>query len=109
MNPKIADPADSQSECIVCWSSGDMPAFLPCNHSICRDCLTAMRDRQQTHCPMCRYRLFHINDGIPLAMHKAVAAFVFLFVVGILATLQRVGELDLVQEKVVHRKPFPQF
>ena len=34
---KIAEAVDSQPECIVCWSSDDIPAVLPCNHLICRD------------------------------------------------------------------------
>jgi hypothetical protein len=189
-NSKVAEAADSQPECIVCWSSDEIPALLPCNHMICSDCLTAMKDRQQTHCPMCRLRLFHVNDGIQVAIHKAAAAalggkltakgihlilqlwhgqyweiftsgityllelccfhalrvatqkhginwwrvglfgyllaiplpetrfgrsvwpavvFVLLYVVGILVTLEKVGELDLVMDKVVHRKPLPRF
>ena len=189
-NSKVTEAVDSQPECIVCWSSDDIPAVLPCNHLICRDCLTAMKDRQQTHCPMCRLRLFHVNDGIKVAIHKAAAAalagrlaakgihlvlqlwhgqywdvftagityplelccfhaihvatqkhglnwwrgglfkyllviplpetrfgrsvwpaavFVLLYAVGILATLEKVGELDLVLDKVVHRRPVPGF
>ena len=190
VNSKTAETVDAQPDCIVCWSSDDMPVLLPCNHFICRDCLTAMRDHQQTHCPMCRHRLFHVNDGIQVAVHKAVTAalaggltlkglrvvlqlwhgqywdaltsgvtyplelycfkllhlailthgvdwwriglfryllpfplpetrfgrsawpaaiFVVFFAVGILATLAEVGELDLIEEKVVHRRPFPEF
>jgi hypothetical protein len=189
-NSKVAEAADSQPECIVCWSSDEIPTLLPCNHMICSDCLTAMKDRQQTHCPMCRLRLFHVNDGIQVAVHKAAAAalagslavkgihlilqlwhgqyweastsgityllelccfhalhvatqkhginwwrvglfgyllaiplpetrfgrsvwpavvFVILYEVVILVTLEKVGELDLVLDKVVHRKPLPRF
>jgi hypothetical protein len=190
IDSKIAGTADSEPECIVCWSSDEMPALLPCYHLICRDCLTAMKDRQQTHCPMCRHELFHTNDAIQIAIHKAAAAalsgrltvkglhlilqlwhglycdtftsgitylpelycfntlhmatltqgtnwwrlgiftyllpiplpetrfgrsawpaaiFALLFAVGVLATLENIEELDLVLDKVVHRKPLPEF
>ena len=188
-NSTIAAAAtDSQPDCIVCWSSDEIPAVLPCNHMICRNCLTAMKDRQQTHCPMCRLRLFHANDGMQVAIHKAAVAalagkltakgihlilqlwhgqywdagregiyypmelcsfhavhvatqkhglnwwrgglfkyllglplpetrfgrsvwpavlFVHLYAVSILTSLEKVGELDIVLDKVVHRRPMP--
>lgn len=73
-NSKISEAADSQPDCIVCWSSDETPATLPCNHLICRDCLTSMRDHRQTQCPMCRYQLFHVNEGMQVVIHKASAA-----------------------------------
>lgn len=62
--------------CIVCWSSDEKPATLPCNHLICHDCLTTMKTRRQTCCPLCRLMLFHNNDSLRCTIHKAaVAAF----------------------------------
>jgi hypothetical protein len=60
--------------CLVCWSSDKRPVQLPCNHSMCRECLSTMKGRRQTCCPLCRRPLFHNNDGLRCAVHKAVVA-----------------------------------
>jgi len=60
--------------CLVCWSSDERPAALPCNHFMCRECLSTMKGRRQTCCPLCRLPLFHNNDGLRCAVHKAVVA-----------------------------------
>jgi hypothetical protein len=60
--------------CLVCWSSDERPLVLPCNHSMCRECLSTMKGRRQTCCPLCRRPLFHNNDGFRFAVHKAVVA-----------------------------------
>lgn len=61
-------------ECLVCWSSENRPLTLPCNHSMCRGCLSILKDRQQSCCPLCRRLLFRDNNGIRCAVHKAVVA-----------------------------------
>ena len=65
--------------CLVCWSSDEKPLSLPCSHSMCRECFSTMKDRRQTCCPLCRRPLcrrplFHNNDGLRCAVHKAVVA-----------------------------------
>jgi hypothetical protein len=60
--------------CLVCWSSDEKPLSLPCSHFMCRECLSTMKDRRQTCCPLCRRPLFHNNDGLRCAVHKAVVA-----------------------------------
>lgn len=73
---KSTDASEDELEqsCLVCWSSDEIPATLPCNHLVCRECLTTMKDRRQTCCPLCRRLLFHNNDGMRCAIHKAVVA-----------------------------------
>jgi hypothetical protein len=66
-------PGDSPT-CLVCWSSDTTPVTLPCNHRMCQDCLSTLKDRRQTCCPLCRRPLFHNNDGLRCAIHKAVVA-----------------------------------
>ena len=60
--------------CLVCWSSDEKPVALPCNHFMCQECLATMKGRRQTCCPLCRRTLFHNNDGVRCAVHKAVVA-----------------------------------
>jgi len=60
--------------CLVCWSSDERPVALPCDHFMCRECLSTMKGRRQTCCPLCRRPLFHNNDGLRCAVHKAVVA-----------------------------------
>ena len=69
-----AEKTEETSACLVCWSSGESTIVLPCKHLICSDCLVTMKDRRQTCCPMCRRLLFHNNDGLRCAIHKAVVA-----------------------------------
>jgi len=69
-----ADTSEAAPACLVCWSSDEIPVMLPCNHSICRECLSTMKDRRQTCCPLCRRPLFHDNDGMRCAAHKALVA-----------------------------------
>jgi hypothetical protein len=66
-------PGDAPN-CLVCWSSDTRPVTLPCNHLMCRECLSTMKDRRQTCCLLCRCPLFHNNDGLRCAIHKAVVA-----------------------------------
>ncbi|KAM0714780.1 hypothetical protein Q7P37_009244 [Cladosporium fusiforme] len=76
-NPENTNATDSLEDaptCLVCWSSEDRPVALPCNHLICRECLTTMKGRRQTCCPFCRRPLFHDNDWVRCAIHKAVVA-----------------------------------
>jgi hypothetical protein len=66
-------PEDAPA-CLVCWSSDMRPIALPCNHFMCQECLTTMRTRRQTCCPLCHHPLFHDNSGLRCATHKAVVA-----------------------------------
>lgn len=66
----ISQPLD----CIVCWSSESPPLALPCSHRMCDNCLTAMEERQQPYCPLCRLLLFRANTSLQVIAHKAVVA-----------------------------------
>jgi hypothetical protein len=68
------DDLEDAPACLVCWSSDEKPVALPCNHFMCQECLSTMKGRQQTCCPLCRRPLFHNNDGMRCAVHKAVVA-----------------------------------
>ena len=69
----VHNPEDAPA-CLVGWVSDSRPLSLTCNHFMCRECLSTMRDRRQTCCPLCRRPLFHDNDGVQCAIHKAVIA-----------------------------------
>jgi hypothetical protein len=72
---EVADTANVLEDaptCLVCWSSDMRTITLPCNHLMCRDCLSTMKDRRQTCCPLCRHPLFRDNSGVRCAIHKAV-------------------------------------
>lgn len=68
------DISEDAHACLVCWSSDNRPMVLPCDHSVCQECLSTMKDRRKTCCPLCRLPLFHNNDGVQCATHKAVVA-----------------------------------
>jgi hypothetical protein len=46
--------------CMVCWSSDDVPLELPCkrNHLICSDCLARLHESHRHQCPICRLPLY---------------------------------------------------
>jgi hypothetical protein len=46
--------------CMVCWSSDDVPLELPCkrNHLICSDCLARLHESHRHQCPICRFPLY---------------------------------------------------
>jgi hypothetical protein len=69
-----ANKLEDAPACLVCWSSDERPLSLPCSHFMCRECLSTMKDRRQTCCPFCRLPLFHNNDELRCAVHKAVVA-----------------------------------
>jgi len=74
---RAADTANTSEDgpaCLVCWSSDERPLALPCKHFMCRECVFTMKDRRQTCCPLCRRPLFHNNDGVRCAAHKAVCS-----------------------------------
>lgn len=69
-----ADGFDHTPVCLVCWSADQSPLLLPCEHLVCRECLEMMKNQRRTCCPMCRRVLFHNNDSVRCAIHKAVAS-----------------------------------
>lgn len=54
-----------EEECIVCWSSDELPLRLPCrrSHMVCAECLGHLQERFQNQCPLCRRRLYAMESG----------------------------------------------
>jgi hypothetical protein len=57
-NP-VGEEQDDRN-CMVCWSSDDVPLELPCkrNHLICSDCLARLHESHRYQCPICRLPLY---------------------------------------------------
>ena len=52
--PKAAaDCHNYETDCMVCFVTMVEPVTLPCNHTFCKQCLTAFFERKR-ECPMCR-------------------------------------------------------
>jgi hypothetical protein len=63
--------ASEDERCIICWDEETPLAHLPCNHTVCASCLTAMGSAYQTACPLCKHPLFTKHDHILLFINKA--------------------------------------
>lgn len=44
-------PKNMEIECCICYGKSDLKNILCCNHCICMECVTKLRD---TKCPVCR-------------------------------------------------------
>ena len=54
-----------EEECIICWSSDELPLRLPCRraHMICAECLDRLQDSDQNRCPLCRLQLYAMESA----------------------------------------------
>jgi hypothetical protein len=66
--------ASEEEKCIICWDEETSLAHLPCNHTTCASCLTAMGSAYQTACPLCKHPLFTKHDHLLLFINKASLA-----------------------------------
>jgi hypothetical protein len=66
---KIKEPADSPTECVICWEDGQSHAELPCGHQFCLPCIKLMTtgSKFQTTCPTCRRPLFNVAERFQIA------------------------------------------
>jgi len=69
---KIKAPADSPTECVICWEDDQSQAELPCGHRFCLACIKLMTtgEKIQNTCPTCRKPLFEIAERFQLAAMK---------------------------------------
>jgi hypothetical protein len=71
-NLKIKKPADSPTECVICWEDDQSHAEIPCGHQFCLPCIELMTtgSRFQTTCPTCRQPLFNFAERFQLVGSK---------------------------------------
>ena len=75
---RIGDEEEEEEEegnCLVCWSSDDVPLELPCkrDHLICSDCLARLHESHRYQCPICRLPLYEIRN-IKTALLELIVA-----------------------------------
>jgi hypothetical protein len=69
------EPEDEPENCLICWSSDELPQQLPCKgkHLICMECLTRLHAAARNQCPFCRLSLY--RDHVPrTALYEVLVA-----------------------------------